>query len=56
MAHIRLAAAARRHTKAEHLRDEMREHQRLRELGVLSVGDYEVSKARILGQHASGRR
>src|SRR5262249_22326781 len=56
LAHIRLAAAARRHTKAEHLRDEMREHQRLRELGVLSVGDYEVSKARILGQHASGRR
>jgi hypothetical protein len=56
MAHIRLAAAARRHTKAEHLRDEMREHQRLRELGVLSVGDYEVSKARILGQHTSARR
>jgi len=55
-AHIRLAADARRPTKAEHLRDEMREHQRLRELGVLSIGDYEVSKARILGQHASGRR
>jgi hypothetical protein len=52
MAHIRLASTARRHTKGEHLRDEMREHQRLRELGVLSVGDYEVSKARILGQHA----
>ena len=46
------SAAARRHTKAEHLRDEMREHQRLRELGVLSEGDYEVSKARILGQHS----
>jgi hypothetical protein len=55
-AHIRLASAARRRTKAEHLRDEMREHQRLRELGVLSVSDYEVSKARILGQHAPGRR
>jgi hypothetical protein len=55
MAHIRLASAARRHIKAEHLRDEMREHQRLRELGVLSVGDYEVSKARILGQHAPVR-
>jgi len=53
---LRLAADARRPTKAEHLRDEMREHQRLREFGVLSVGDYEVSKARILGQHASGRR
>ena len=56
MAHLRLASAARRPTKAEHLRDEMREHQRLRELGVLSVSDYEASKARILGQHASGRR
>jgi hypothetical protein len=55
-AHIRLASAARRHTKAEHLRDEMREHQRLRELGVLSQSDYEVSKARILGQHAPGQR
>lgn len=55
-AHIRLASAARRQTKAEHLRDEMREHQRLRELGVLSVNDYEASKARILGQHAPGRR
>jgi hypothetical protein len=56
LAHIRLAAAARRPTKGEHLRDEMREHQRLRELGVLSVSDYEQSKARILGQHAPGRR
>ncbi|MDE2450981.1 MAG: hypothetical protein KGO22_18540 [Gammaproteobacteria bacterium] len=55
-AHIRLASAARRRTKAEHLRDEMREHQRLRELGVLSMSDYEASKARILGQHARGRR
>ena len=55
-AHIRLASAARRRTKAEHLRDEMREHQRLRELGVLSVSDYEASKARILGQHARGHR
>jgi hypothetical protein len=55
-AHIRLASAARRHTKAEHLRDELREHQRLRELGVLSGSDYEVSKARILGQHAPARR
>jgi len=56
MAHLRLASAARRPTKAEHLRDEMREHQRLRELGVLSVSDYEASKARILGQHAPARR
>lgn len=56
LAHIRLASAARRPTKAEHLRDEMREHQRLRELGVVSLSDYEASKARILGQHPPGRR
>ena len=55
-AHIQLAARARRRTKAEHLRDEMREHQRLKELGVLSTGDYEASKARILGQHAPAPR
>jgi len=55
-AHIRLASAARRHTKSEHLRDELREHQRLRELGVLSLSDYELSKTRILGQHAPARR
>ena len=51
-AHIRLASAARRRTKAEHLRDEMREHLRLKELGVLSAGDYETAKARILNQHS----
>jgi hypothetical protein len=56
MAHIRLAAAARRSTKAEHLRDEMREHQRLRELGVLSQSDYEASRTLILGQHSPRRR
>ena len=50
-AHIQLAAAARRHTKAEHLRDEMREHLRLKDIGVLSAKDYEKAKARILGQH-----
>jgi hypothetical protein len=55
-AHLQLAAGARRPTKAEHLRDEMREHQRLKELGVLSPGDYEASKARILGQHAPAQR
>ena len=36
------------------LRDAMREHHRLFELGVLSERDYEQSKARILAQH-SGR-
>ncbi len=50
-AHLRLAAAARRPTKADQLRDEMREHQRLRKLGVLAAEDYEASKARILAQH-----
>jgi len=55
-AHIQLAAGARRPTKAEHLRDEMREHQRLKDIGVLSTGDYEASKARILGQHAPAPR
>jgi len=51
-AHVRLAAAARRGTRAEHLRDEMREHARLRELGVLSEPEYESAKARILGKHS----
>ncbi len=55
-AHIRLASAARRGTKAEHLRDEMREHLRLKEIGVLSASEYEAGKARILAQHAAGRR
>ena len=51
-AHIQLAIAARRSSEAEHLRDEMREHFRLRETGVLSQEQYEASKARILAQHA----
>ena len=51
-AHIQLASAARRRTKAEHLRDEMREHLRLKEIGVLSAGEYETAKARILDQHS----
>jgi hypothetical protein len=55
-AHIRLASSARRRTKAEHLRDEMREHLRLREIGVLSRDEYEASKRRILGQHDAHRR
>ena len=55
-AHIRLAAGARRHTKAEHLRDEMREHLRLKEIGALSLGEYEKAKARILGQHSGARQ
>jgi hypothetical protein len=55
-AHVRLAAAARRSTKTEHLRDEMREHARLKELGVLSAPQYESAKARILGKHAPAAR
>jgi hypothetical protein len=51
-AHIRLASGARRRTKAEHLRDEMREHLRLKEIGVLSAGQYETAKVRILDQHS----
>ncbi len=55
-AHIRLASGARRRSKAEHLRDEMREHLRLKEIGVLSAGQYETAKARIPDQHFSPRR
>jgi hypothetical protein len=55
-AHVRLAAAARRSTKAEHLRDEMREHARLKELGVLCEPEYEAAKARILGKHSAAGR
>jgi hypothetical protein len=50
-AHIKLAVAARRPIRSEHLRDEMREHFRLRESGVLSAEEYEASKARILAEH-----
>ena len=51
-AHLRIAAAARRPSKALHLRDEMREHARLHETGVLSKLEYEGGKARILAAHA----
>jgi hypothetical protein len=51
-AHVRIASARRRRSRAEHLRDEMREHLRLKEAGVLSEKDYEMSKARILAKHA----
>jgi hypothetical protein len=52
-AHIKVALAARRPMRSEHLRDEMREHFRLRESGVLSAEEYEASKARILAQHST---
>jgi hypothetical protein len=51
VAHTRLALRARRRSRAEHLRDEMREHSRLREIGVLSDEEYESAKVRILAHH-----
>jgi hypothetical protein len=53
-AHLRIAVAARRPAKALHLRDEMREHARLHEAGVISKVEYEAGKARILAAHAPG--
>jgi hypothetical protein len=50
-AHIRVAIAARRSSRAEHLRDEMREHFRLKQAGVLPTEEYEASKRRILARH-----
>lgn len=51
-AHVKIAMTARRRTRGEHLRDEMREHLRLKEAGVLSEQEYETSKRRILARHA----
>jgi hypothetical protein len=51
-AHARVSIRARRRSRAEHLRDEMREHLRLKEAGVLSEQQYETSKRRILARHA----
>jgi hypothetical protein len=50
-AHVQLAVAARRATMAEHLRDELREHYRLKEAGVLAAEIYEACKKRILARH-----
>ena len=47
-AHLRIASARRRRSRAEHLRDEMREHLRLKEAQVLSEVEQRLSKARIL--------
>jgi len=52
-AHIRIAEEARRSSRSEHLRDEMREHFRLHQTGVLSTEEYENSKGRILAGHTS---
>lgn len=45
------AKAARPQPPQRFLRDEMREHHRLRELGALSDAQYEASKSRILAAH-----
>jgi hypothetical protein len=50
-AHIGIAGAARRSSRGQHLRDEMREHYRLREARVLSNEAYDESKKRILAGH-----
>jgi hypothetical protein len=50
-AHVQLAAAARRANMAEHLRDELREHYRLKEAGVLAAEIYDACKKRILARH-----
>jgi hypothetical protein len=49
-AHLRIAGARRR-AGAEHLRDEMREHFRLKEAGALTEAEYEAAKRRILATH-----
>jgi hypothetical protein len=49
-AHLRIARARRR-DRAEHLRDEMREHFRLRGTGALTEAEYETAKRRILATH-----
>lgn len=52
VAHLRIATAARRRSRAEHLRDEMREHFRLRGAGALTGAEYDAAKRRILATHA----
>jgi hypothetical protein len=48
---INAAKLARPQAQPQFLRDEMREHHRLHDLGVLSDQQYEQSKARILAAH-----
>lgn len=48
---INLAHAHAPTTPQAFLRDEMREHHRLRTCGALTEGEYEASKARILAAH-----
>jgi hypothetical protein len=48
---IGAAKAARPQNAPQFLRDEMREHHRLRELGALTEEQYQASKSRILSSH-----
>jgi hypothetical protein len=48
---ISAAKAARPQPAHQFLRDEMREHHRLREIGALTEAQYEASKSRILASH-----
>lgn len=48
---IGAAKAARPQPAHQFLRDEMREHHRLREIGALTEAQYEASKSRILAAH-----
>lgn len=49
-AHLRIAGARRR-AGTDQLRDEMREHFRLKETGALTESEYEAAKRRILATH-----
>ena len=51
ISNINAARLARPQQPQQFLRDEMREHYRLRKLGMLSDKEYEASKARILAAH-----
>lgn len=50
-AHLRIALRVRHGSLATHLRDEMREHFRLRSAGALTEPEYEAAKRRILATH-----
>lgn len=50
-AHLRIALGVRHGSLAAHLRDEMREHFRLRTAGALTEIEYEAAKRRILATH-----
>jgi hypothetical protein len=47
----RAAHQQRAAVRSHYLRDEMKEHRRLREAGVLAENDYEAAKVRVLAAH-----